>query len=250
MKNKPTVFAYLRVSTKHQDLDRQEARIKRLYPSAVVYSEKYSGRTCDRPVWNRLTNRVKEGDTIVFDSVSRFARNAAEGFAEYEALFNRGVNLKFIREPMLDTDNFRQALATTLPETGTSVDIIIEAVNRFLMETAKAQIRAAFEGAEKELNDIHDRIKGGIEAKKNRNQELETEFPETYADHPDYTHFRVVEKGTTYETAKAKEAKRIIKLRNRDFDGDLSDAETLALTKVSRNSYFKYKRQLRQEMEV
>lgn len=50
-----------------------------------------------------------------------------------------------------------------MPLTGTNVDFILEGVNRFLMELAKEQIRLAFEQAEKEVADLHQRTKEGIE---------------------------------------------------------------------------------------
>ena len=49
----------------------------------------------DRPEWNKLYEKAKEGDTIVFDSVSRMARNAAEGVQIYFELYEKGIQLIF-----------------------------------------------------------------------------------------------------------------------------------------------------------
>lgn len=53
----------------------------------------------DRPEWNKLYKKAKAGDTIIFDSVSRMSRNADEGFCLYEELYNKGIELVFLKEP-------------------------------------------------------------------------------------------------------------------------------------------------------
>ena len=80
------VYAYCRVSTKRQDLQRQIDNICKIYPDAVIYSDKFTGSTLDRPNWNKLYKLLKAGDTIVFDSVSRMSRSASEGAELYTEL--------------------------------------------------------------------------------------------------------------------------------------------------------------------
>ena len=65
-----------------------------------------------------LLKLVKEGDTIVFDSVSRMSGNADEGFNAYEELYNRGVSLVFLKEPHINTDTYKQALESNIKLTG------------------------------------------------------------------------------------------------------------------------------------
>ena len=87
------VYGYARVSTKKQSIERQIDNIKAVYPDAVIITESYTGTKMDRPNWNKVYKNVHEGDTIVFDEVSRMSRNADEGFAVYKELYDRGVNL-------------------------------------------------------------------------------------------------------------------------------------------------------------
>ena len=75
------------------------------------------------------------------------SRNAEEGYQDYEELYHRGVELVFLKEPLINTATFKSALAASVPLTGTNVDFILEGVNKFLMELAKEQIRLAFEQA-------------------------------------------------------------------------------------------------------
>ena len=70
----------------------------------------FTGTTTDRPQWNKLYSKAKDGDTIIFDSVSRMSRNAEEGFKAYEDLYNRGVNHVFLKEPHINTQTYKQQL--------------------------------------------------------------------------------------------------------------------------------------------
>ena len=53
-------------------------------------------------------------------------------------------------------------------------------------------------------------------------------------------------KGDSWETKKSKAAKQIILKHSKDFGGSLADAEVIKLTGLSRNSYYKYKRELKE----
>ena len=80
------IYGYSRISTNKQSITRQNRNILDSYPNAEIKQEVFTGTTTDRPVWSKLFKNAKEGDTIVFDSVSRMSRNAEEGFEEYMAL--------------------------------------------------------------------------------------------------------------------------------------------------------------------
>ena len=142
------IYGYARISRPTQSIERQKRNIKFKYPGAVIVEEAFTGTTTERPKWLRLVAAVKSGDTIIFDSVSRMSRDAEEGFAAYEELYNRDVELVFLKEPMIDTAAFRRALAAAVPLTGSNVDLILQGVNAFLLELAREQIKIAFAQAE------------------------------------------------------------------------------------------------------
>lgn len=156
-------YGYCRISTKQQSIDRQIRNIKKEYPDAVILQEAYTGTTTDRPEWNKLYKAVKDGDIIIFDSVSRMSRDAAEGFKLYEKLYDRGVELIFLKEPHINTATYKKALSSNIAMTGTNVDFILTGVNKYLMALAKEQIIIAFEQSEKEVKDLQQRTKEGIE---------------------------------------------------------------------------------------
>ena len=230
-----TTHAYTRVSTPHQKLQRQITNILDKYPSAIVWKEHFTGTTQDRPVWEKLISTITEGSTIIFDSVSRMSRNAEEGFKDYKSLYERGITLIFLNEPMINTEVFeatKKNLLSVSVETGNeAVDNFfkgnIELINNFLMALAEQQIKTAFEQSEKEVLDLHTRISEGIrEAKKNGVKVGLT-------------------KGTTLTTKKSIECKKIISKHSKDFGGTLTDLDVIKLCGCSRQSYYKYKAEIK-----
>lgn len=87
------VYGYCRISTKTQNIERQERNILAAYPSAYIIKETYTGTKTNRKGLDKLLREIKSGDTIVFDSVSRMSRNAAEGIELYMSLMDQNVEL-------------------------------------------------------------------------------------------------------------------------------------------------------------
>lgn len=220
-------YGYCRVSTGKQSIERQVRNIQSLYPDAVIVREIYTGTKFQgRKEFEKLLSKIQAGDMLIFDSVSRMSRNAEEGFLLYEELFHKEVNLVFLKEPHINTDTYKKAMSNQITLTGDKVDFILEGINRYLLELAKEQIRIAFEQAEKEVADLRQRTKEGIESARLNGKQIGQPL------------------GATYETKKAKEAKRIIAKHNKAFGGSLNDMETMKQAGVSRKSYYKYKRDL------
>ena len=150
------IYGYARVSTPHQKLERQITNIQNLYPKVQIFREHFTGTTQSRPVWDKLINQVQKGDTIVFDSVSRMSRNASEGFQDYKKLYELGITLIFLNEPLINTsvyENSKSNLLSINIETGNqAVDEFfkgnVKLINNFLMALAEEQIKAAFELSE------------------------------------------------------------------------------------------------------
>lgn len=221
------IYGYARISTSKQNIERQVRNIEREYPRAVIIREAYTGTKLDRKEWGKLFSTVQAGDTIVFDSVSRMSRNAEDGFAAYEELYTRGVNLVFLKEPHISTATYKRVLERSVPMTGTSVDYILAGINRYLLELAREQIRLAFEQAEKEVEDLHQRTKEGIETARLNGKQIGQR------------------QGAKLITKKSVAAKEIISRHSKDFGGTLSDAEVMKLAGLARNTFYKYKRELR-----
>lgn len=91
------------------------------------------------------------------------SRNADEGFKLYKELFNKGIDLVFIKEPHINTTTYKSARCNQIKLTDTIVDSILEGINKYLLALAEQQIRLAFEQSEKEVKDLKQRTKEGIE---------------------------------------------------------------------------------------
>lgn len=224
------IYGYCRISRAKQSIERQIRNIKAAYPEAVIIEEVFTRTRIDRKEWNKLTSKVKCGDTIVFDSVSRMSGNAEEGFTAYEELYNSGINLVFLKEPHINTDTYKQALQNNVALTGGTVDYILEGVNKYLLALAKEQIRLAFQQSEKEVADLHQRTKEGlITAKLNGKQVGQKQ-------------------GAKLTTKKSIAAKEVIAKHSKDFNGTLSDIDVMKLTGLSRNTYYKYKAEMKEAL--
>lgn len=224
-------YGYCRISTKSQSIERQIRNIKEVYPTVTIVQEVYTGTNIyNRKELNKLLKVVKTGDTIVFDSVSRMSRNAEEGFKLYEQLYNIGINLVFLKEPHINTDTYKQALTNNVPLTGTNVDFILEGINKYLMALAKEQIKLAFGQAEKEVKDLQQRTKEGINTARLNGKQIGQV------------------KGSKLTTKKSISAKEQIQKYSKDFNGTLNDTDTMKLVGISRVTYYKYKKELKKEL--
>lgn len=224
-------YGYCRISTPKQNIDRQERNIKAEYPNAHISKEEYTGtKTEGRKELEKILKMVKPGDTIVFDSVSRMSRNAAEGIALYEELYNKGVELVFLKEPHINTSTYKKALeSNNVAMTGTNVDFILKGINQYLMALAKEQITIAFEQAQKEVDDLRQRTAEGIQTARLNGKQI-GQRPEAK--------LNVKKKAPAMEK---------IKKYSKDFDGTLKDTEVMQLVGLARNTYYKYKAELKAE---
>ena len=248
------VYGYVRVSTVKQSIERQIRNVKERYPDAVIVTDEYTGTKLDRPGWTNLYKKVKSGDVIVFDSVSRMSRDAEEGFQVYEELFRRGVELIFLKEPQINTETYKKAMdgqiQLAIKSGNVAADELIggiaEAINKYLLALAKEQIRLAFDQAEKEVEDLHQRTREGLREVRKSNERLILEHgsEEEARKDPRWKQQGQV-KGAKLTTKKSIEAKKIIFKRSKDFHGDLSDVEVMKLTGLARGTYYKYKRELK-----
>ena len=230
MKNK--IYGYCRISTQKQNIERQERNIKGEYAEAIIIKEEYTGTKVEgRKEFNKLLKMVKEKDTIVFDSVSRFSRNAKEGFQLYKDLFNKDVELIFLKEPHINTTTYKKALKSNFEMTGTAIDSILKGIDEYLMTLAEEQIKLAFEQSEKEVKDLQQRTKEGLLTAKLNGKQIGNI------------------KGTKLTTKKSLKAKEDIKKYSKDFNGTLSDVDVIKLIGISRNSYYKYKKELIEEIK-
>lgn len=89
-------IGYIRVSTAEQNTDRQEINLQ---GCDKLFVEKVSGKTVEnRTALKNLMSYVREGDTVIVDSFSRFARNTKDLLNLVEQLQNKGVSFISLKE--------------------------------------------------------------------------------------------------------------------------------------------------------
>lgn len=232
-------YGYCRISRKEQNIDRQERNIKALYPDAIIIKEAYTGTKVEgRKEFEKLIAKADSSTRIVFDSVSRMSRNAEEGFQLYKELFARGVELIFLKEPQIDTETYKSSMerqVSTAIDSGDSatnelITAITEAINRYTMRLAEQQIFLAFQQAGKEVEDLHQRTKEGIETARLAGKQIGAVA------------------GRKLNVKKSITAKEQILKYSKDFNGTLTDIEVMKLIGIANNTYYKYKRELKETL--
>ena len=233
------IYGYCRISRKSQNIERQVRNIAAAFPEAHIIKEAFTGTKIEgRKELDKLIKALKSGDTVIFDSASRMSRNADEAIALYEELFNKQINLVFLKEPHINTEVYRRALENQIEinlntgneATDTFIQSIIESLNRYTIDLAKEQIKLVFLQAQKEVDDLHARTAEGLVTARLNGKQIG------------------LKKGTKLTTKKSIAAKEAIKKYSKDFSGSLADADVIKLAGISRNSYYKYKREIRMEI--
>mgnify|MGYP002680576675 CR=1 FL=1 len=143
----------------------------------------------------------------------------------YQDLFLKGISLTFLKEPHINTDTYKKAMQQ-ITLTGTNVDFIMEGINKYLLSLAKEQIRLAFEQSEKEVQDLRQRTKEGIQTARLSSKQIGQK------------------KGRKLIIKKSVAAKAIILKHNKAFGGSLNDVETIQQTGISKKTFYKYKKEL------
>lgn len=226
-----SIYGYARISRPTQKIERQIQNIIREYPNASIKQEAYTGTKIEgRKEFKKLLDIVKAGDTIVFDSVSRMSRNADDGVKTYFELFEKGVKLIFLKEHYIDTDVYAENLKDKIELQGTDEDEIFKGLNNYFRKLAERQIRIAFEQAQKEVDDLHVRTSEGMREAKRKGKQIGQVA------------------GATLNVKKKEPIKAEIKAKSKDFEGTYTDKDLMKVLGIARNTYYKYKKELAEEL--
>lgn len=224
------IYGYCRISTKSQSIERQIRNIIKEFPEADIVEEVYTGTSLNRANWSKLKRKLKKDDTIVFDSVSRMSRNSEEGIKEYFDLLDKGIHLVFLKERYINTETYKKALEIQLEKTGNKiVDVYINATNEVFRILAEEQIKIAFDQSEKEVTDLRQRTKEGIETARKNGKQIGGQ------------------PGRKIIRKKSIEAKETILKHSKRFGGSLNNEECWKLAGISENSFYKYVKELELE---
>lgn len=131
------IFGYARVSTQDQELARQIDALEK-YGVDQIFTEKITGTKAHRPQLDKLKDKLREGDTVVIESLSRLGRSTKDLFALLEEWNGQGVKLVSLKEQ----------IDTTTP-TGKLLVTVLSALSQFERDIIVQRTKEGLESARK-----------------------------------------------------------------------------------------------------
>ena len=104
-------IGYARVSTFEQKLESQISVLKEA-GAEEVFQEKFTGTTVERPEFNKVVQKLTNGDTLIVTKLDRLARNTREVLEIVQTLFNRGIKVHILNIGMIDNTPTGQLIFT------------------------------------------------------------------------------------------------------------------------------------------
>lgn len=112
------IYGYARVSTLGQSRDGNslEEQINALkeYGCEEIVTEAFSGKTMDRPEFQKLISKLREGDTLVVTKLDRFARTTIEGVQTVQDLFHKGIKVHILNMGLVEDTNIGRLILTIM----------------------------------------------------------------------------------------------------------------------------------------
>ena len=129
-------WGYVRCSSKEQNEGRQVEEIRPLVTTeSHLLIEKQSGKDFERPIYQSLKNIMREGDTLVIKSLDRLGRNYEQMKNEWKDLSDRGIKVRVLDTPLLDTSRYDDELM------GKFVSDVVFSVLSYVAENERKNIR-------------------------------------------------------------------------------------------------------------
>ena len=212
-------------------------------PDAVVIEEQFTGATLDRPGWKKLMQKVAEGSVsaIYMDELSRMGRtsNREDGFNEWIRLYNAGVELYFLKTPLLNTSTYRDAVQKSLnvdintndSATDELISSIVQGLNKYIVALAQRQIYMAFDEAASEREYLSKRTSEGMKVAAMEGKQIGRK------------------RGIKINTKKSRRAMKFMLQHYYKFGGSLNAAQCIRICNISKETFYTYLRELEQETQ-
>lgn len=162
-------FSYMRISTREeremQRYNRQEKALEKYVQEHGIelndvyqFRDDISGKSFEnRADWNKLEKLLQPGDTVIFKDITRFTREAENGYKKYMELLNRNINLVFIDNPTISTDYIKTMMGIAQKQEN-------RIAKKSLNDTIELLILVELDRAEREREIIVQRISDGLKA--------------------------------------------------------------------------------------
>lgn len=211
------LYGYCRTTSNRQIIEVQEKKILERYPNSKIFKDKFNSQSKEVSFkeLKKLKKKIKTQDFLILESILALGKNPLEIYLEYTYFFKKGVNLIFLREPFFNSNVY-------------SKDLNLEKLEEkeYFYKLLQNQIIAYIEKKNESKNKISQNTKLGLSKLK------KLEF------------LLGRKKGQKIETLKSIESKNRILELSKDFNGALKDIEIIEILKISRNTYYKYKKEL------
>lgn len=106
-------YGYARVSRIEQELEVQ-LEILKAEGCEIIYSEKFTGTSVERPQFQELLSKLQTGDTLVVTKLDRLARNTKEGITIIEELFEKKIRVHVLNVGLLEDTTMGNFFLQTL----------------------------------------------------------------------------------------------------------------------------------------
>ena len=162
-------FSYMRISTREeremQRYNRQEKALEKYVQEHGIelndvyqFRDDISGKSFEnRADWNKLEKLLQPGDTVIFKDITRFTREAENGYKKYMELLNRNIYLVFIDNPTISTDYIKTMMGIAQKQEN-------RIAKKSLNDTIELLILVELDRAEREREIIVQRIRDGLKA--------------------------------------------------------------------------------------
>lgn len=128
------VYGYVRVSSKEQNEDRQLLAMQD-FGVDRIYTDKQSGKDFERPQYQKLLRKLKDGDTLVIKSIDRLGRNYEEILEQWRSITKeKNAAIVVLDMPLLDTRQNRDLTGTLI------ADIVLQLLS-YVAQTEREFIR-------------------------------------------------------------------------------------------------------------
>ena len=130
-------YAYVRVSTKEQNIDRQLAALEPYnIPKKNIFCDHQSGKDFDRPAYQKMLKRLKSGDLLILKSIDRLGRNYKDILIEWQRITKEiGADIRVLDMDLLDTREKNGSL------TGTLIADMVLQIMAYFAQTERESIR-------------------------------------------------------------------------------------------------------------
>lgn len=213
-------YGYCSRMTAKGTFEKQEERIKKEHPDAVIIRDTLS--ESDSGIGQELTTlllKLKDGDKLYAVSADKLGKNTEAAIEAYVDIVKRYTELYFTDTPFLSLNVAYSICAAEYPAKVKKFDFFEQFIENYFSIYLKAYLDSVYATKEEQNGKKKQAImEASLNGKKSGRK-----------------------KGTTLLTTKFEETKDIILSQCKHFDGELTDLEVIKLTGLSRHTYYRYK---------